>query len=174
MLRKLLIITSVLVVILGGTFLYFKQPIMDTVHFAKQTKETAATVNQVNKKLPDLIQQAKQERANEAASSTTSSLKSTSKSTSKANKAAEKEIKQQLVTVKQELNKLVQTEPPAKLKSLHDELAANSDEANRQIDNYIQQIDNGTFDPEQFEALYEQMKDTPEFKEAEKYLNLLK
>lgn len=174
MLRKLMIIVSVLVVIFGGAFLYFKDTIMDTVHFAKQTKETASTVNEVNKKLPDLIQQAKKERASTGTSSSKSSTKSGSNGAAATNKAAEKEIKQQLITVKQELNKLVKTEPPAKLKSLHDQLAAGSDEANRQIDDYIRQIDNGTFDPEQFEALYEQMKDTPQFKEAEKYLSLLK
>ncbi|SEN99808.1 DUF6376 family protein [Paenibacillus sp. OV219] len=159
MLRKLAIVVSVLVVILGGAFLYYKDTIIETVHFAKQTKETASKVNEVNKKLPALIEQAKGSQG---------ATKSEDKS------AAEQEIKQQLITVKQELNKLVQTEPPAKLKSLQEKLAASSDEANQQIDEYISQIDNGHFDPEQFEALYEQMKDSPEFKEAEKYLNMLK
>ncbi|RAP75749.1 DUF6376 family protein [Paenibacillus montanisoli] len=162
MFRKLLIVLGVLVVILGGTFLYFKDTIMGTVQFAKQTKETVSTVNAVNEKMPALIQKAKENQ------------KKGTDSEVKPDKSAEAEIKQELITVKQEMKKLVETEPPAKLKSMHGKLAAHSDEANLKIDEYIRQIDNGTFNPEEFQALYEQMKDSPEFKEAEKYLNLLR
>ncbi|SFS65063.1 DUF6376 family protein [Paenibacillus sp. BC26] len=162
MFRKLLIVLGVLVVILGGTFLYFKDTILGTVEFAKQTKETVSTVSAVNEKMPALIQKAKENQKNAT-------------DTNVANdKSAEKEIKKELVTVKQELKKLTETEPPAKLKKIHEQLAAHSDEANQKIDEYIKQIDNGTFNPEEFQALYEQMKDSPEFKEAEKYLKLLR
>ncbi|AZN41291.1 DUF6376 family protein [Paenibacillus albus] len=164
MLRKLAIALGVLVVLAGGVFLYYKDTIIDTVHFAKQTKETVSKVNEVNNKLPALIEQAKEIQKQ----GTGDAAKTADKS------VAEQEIKKQLITVKQVINKLVETEPPAKLKSLQEKLASNSDEANRQIDEYIRQIDNGNFDPEQFQAIYEQMKDTPEFKEAEKYLKLLK
>ncbi|WP_308639831.1 DUF6376 family protein [Paenibacillus silvisoli] len=168
MFRKLLITAGVLVVLVGGTFLYFKDTIMGTVQFAKQTKETASTVNEVNKKLPALIQQAKDDQADKGSGSGSGS------EAKPTNKTAEKEIKQQLVTVKQELNKLVKTEPPAKLKNMHEKLVEHSGEANQQIDEYIKQIENGTFNAEEFQQKYEKMKDTPEFKEAEKYLKLLK